>query len=41
MKEKDLPIALTKHKVCSGNAGKGVLKLLHRYCDEQSAAKLW
>ena len=41
MKEKDLPIDLTKHKVYSRNARKCVLKLLHRYYDEQSAAKLW
>ena len=41
MKEKDLPIDLAKHKVYSRNASKCVLKLLHRYYDEQSAAKLW
>ena len=41
MREKDLPIDFTKHKVYSGNARKCVLKLLHRYYDEQSAAKLW
>ncbi len=41
MREKDLPIDFTKHKVYSGNARKCVLKLLHRYYDEQSVAKLW
>ena len=41
MKEKDLPIDLTKHKVYSRNGRKCVLKFLHRYYDEQSAAKLW
>ena len=40
-KEKDLPIDLTKHKLYSKNAKKCVQKLLHRYYDEQSAAKLW
>ena len=33
MKEKDLPIDLTKHKVYSKNAKKCVQKLLHRYYD--------
>lgn len=41
MKEKELPIDLTKHKVYSKNARKCVLKLLHRYYDEQNAAELW
>ncbi len=41
MKEKDLPIDPAKHKVYSGNARKCVLKLLHRYYDEQTAAELW
>ena len=40
MKEKDLPIDLTKHKVYSRSARKCVLKLLHRYYDEQTAAEL-
>ena len=33
MKEKDLPIDLTKHKVYSKNAQKCVMKLLRRYYD--------
>ena len=41
MKEKDLPIDRTKHKVYSKNAGKCVLKLLHRYYDDKTAADLW
>ena len=41
MKEKDLPIDSTKHKVYSKNAKKCVLKLLHRYYDEKTAADLW
>ena len=41
MKEKDLPIDLTKHKVYSKSAKKCVQKLLRRYYDEQSAAQLW
>jgi len=41
MKEKDLPIDLTKHKVYSKNAKKCVQKLLRRYYDKQSAAQLW
>ena len=41
MKEKDLPIDLTKHKVYSRSAKKCVLKLLHRYYDEQTATGLW
>ena len=35
MKEKDLPIDLTKHKVYSKNAKKCVQKLLRRYYDEK------
>ena len=38
MKEKDLPIDLTKHKVYSKNAKKCVQKLLHRYYDAQTTA---
>ena len=38
MKEKDLPIDLTKHKVYSKNAQKCVQKLLKRYYDEKTAA---
>ena len=41
MKEKDLPIDLTKHKVYSKNAKKCVQKLLRRYYDEKTAAELW
>ena len=37
MKEKDLPIDLTKHKVYSKNAKKCVQKLLRRYYDEKAA----
>ncbi len=41
MKNKDLPIDLTKHRVYSKDAEKCVLKLLHRYYDEKKAADLW
>ena len=41
MKEKDLPIDLTKHKVYSKNAKKCVQKLLKRYYDEKTAFRLW
>ena len=41
MREKDLPIDLTKHKVYSKNAKKCVQKLLNRYYDKQTAAELW
>ena len=41
MKEKDLPIDLTKHKVYSKNAKKCVQKLLKRYYDEKTAVRLW
>lgn len=41
MKEKDLPIDRTKHKVYSKNAKKCIRKLLHRYYDGQTAAALW
>ena len=41
MREKDLPIDLTKHKVYSKNAKTCVQKLLNRYYDEQTAADLW
>ena len=41
MKEKDLPIDLTKHKVYSKNAKKCVWKLLNRYYDKANAAELW
>ena len=41
MREKDLPIDLTKHKVYTKNAKKCVQKLLHRCYDAQTAAELW
>ena len=41
MREKDLPIDLTKHKVYSKNAKKCVQKLLRRYYGKQTAAELW
>jgi len=41
MKEKDLPIDLTKHKVYSKNAKRCVRKLLRRYYDAETAARLW
>ena len=41
MKEKDLPVDLTKHKVYSRNARKCVMKSLHRYYDEKTAAEHW
>ncbi len=41
MREKDLPIDLTKHKVYSKSAKKCVQKLLHRYYDAEKAAELW
>jgi hypothetical protein len=41
MREKDLPIDLTKHRVYSKNAKKCVLKLLRRYYDEKKTAYLW
>ena len=41
MKEKDLPIDRTKHKVYSKNAKKCVQKLLNRYYDKKTAVRLW
>ena len=41
MKEKDLPIDFTKHKVYSKGAEKSVKKLLRRYYDEKTAGELW
>ena len=41
MKEKDLPIDRTRHKIYSGNAKKCVRRLLRRYYDEKTAAELW
>lgn len=41
MKEKDLPIDLTKHAVYTKNAKKCVQKLLSRYYDEKTASQLW
>ena len=40
MREKELPIDLTKHKVYTSNAQKCVQRLLHRYYDEQTAPVL-
>ena len=41
MREKDLPFDRTKHMVYTNNAKKCVQKLLHRYYDEHTAARLW
>lgn len=41
MKEKDLPIDFTKHKVYTKNAKKCVMKLLYRCYDKEMAAELW
>lgn len=41
MREKNLPIDRTKHRVYTKNAKKCVQKLLHRYYDRQTAAELW
>ena len=41
MREKDLPIDLTKHKVYSKNAKKCVQKLLRRCYGKQTAAERW
>ena len=41
MKEKDLPIDLSKHVVYTKNAKKCVQKLLHRYYDDETAEGLW
>ncbi|MBR1759221.1 MAG: L-2-amino-thiazoline-4-carboxylic acid hydrolase [Lachnospiraceae bacterium] len=41
MKEKDLPIDLTKHVIYTDKAKKCVQKLLHRYYDEKTAEELW
>lgn len=41
MREKDLPIDLTKHAVYTKNAKKCVQKLLSRYYDEETASQLW
>ena len=40
MKEKDLPIDCTRHRIYSGNAKKCVRRLLRRYYDEKTAAEL-
>ena len=40
MKEKDLPIDLTKHRVYTKNAKKCVQKLLNRFYDKQKTAGL-
>ncbi len=41
MKERDLPIDFTKHKVYTKNAKKCVRHLLCRYYDEKTAEELW
>ncbi len=41
MKEKDLPIDQTKHKVYSKKVKNCVQKLLHRYYDEETSEELW
>ncbi len=41
MKEKDLPIDLTRHRVYSKKVKRCILNLLHRYYDEKTAADLW
>lgn len=41
MREKDLPFDRTKHVCYTKNAKKCVQKLLCRYYDEKTAAKLW
>ena len=41
MKEKDLPIDLSKHVLYTKNAKKCVQKLLHRYYDDETAEGLW
>lgn len=41
MKEKDLPIDRTKHKVYTNSAKRCVQTLLWRYYDEETAAVLW
>ena len=41
MREKDLPIDRTRHKVYTKNAKKCVQKLLHRYYDDITAGALW
>ena len=41
MREKDLPIDRSKHKIYTRNAKKCVLKLLRRCYDEKAASVLW
>ena len=41
MREKDLPFDRAKHAIYSKNAKKCVQKLLRRYCDAPTAARLW
>lgn len=41
MREKDLPIDLSKHAIYTKNAKKCVQKLLSRYYDEETASQLW
>lgn len=41
MREKDLPIGRSKHKVYTRNAKKCVLKLLRSRYDKEETAELW
>ena len=41
MKEKDLPIDRTRHAVYTKNAKKCVMRLLHRWYDDQTCGQLW
>ncbi len=41
MKEKDLPIDRTRHAVYTKKAKKCVLRLLHRWYDDQTCKQLW
>ncbi|MBR3165030.1 MAG: hypothetical protein IKF16_02515, partial [Lachnospiraceae bacterium] len=41
MREKDLPVDRSKHKVYTNKAKKCVKKLLSRYYDSDTAEELW
>ncbi|MCR4951048.1 MAG: hypothetical protein K6A40_06985, partial [Solobacterium sp.] len=41
MREKDLPVDLTKHKVYSNKAKRCVRHLLRRCYDEKTAGEMW
>ena len=41
MKEKDLPIDLSKHAIYTKNAKRCVQRLLHRYYDDKKSEELW